>query len=113
MTDRPLPFDPDYRTRTGDPETSLEAAESVKEITLKQNAVLWLLRTMGPMTDTLLNARYNETSSGAQVFPHLPRQSDSGLRARRSELVTRNLVRDTGRKKKLPSGRRAIVWEAK
>ncbi len=109
MTDRPLPFDPEYRTRTGDPETSLEAAESVTEITTKQNAVLWVLTVLGPMTDTTLNRHYNDHNE----FPFVPEQSDSGLRARRSELVTRNLVRDTGRKEKLPSGRRAIVWEAK
>ena len=109
MTDRPLPFDPEYRTRTGDPETSLEAARSVTDLTGEQSAVRQVLKVLGPMTDTTLNDHYNNP----EAFPLLPRQSDSGLRARRSELVTRGLVRDTGRKVKLPSGRRAIVWEAK
>jgi hypothetical protein len=108
MTEQPLPFEPRYRTRTGDPVTSLEAAESVTRITAKQNAVLDVLQTYGPSTDVDLNSAYNyQVARGRQ-----PRQSDSGLRARRSELVTRKLVRDSGVKEVLESGRRAIVWEA-
>ena len=92
---------PYKRTRKGDPETSLAAAASVKELTEKQKSVLAVLKQYGPATDGELR----------QKFPPYT-QSDSGLRTRRSELVNRGLVRDSGERRRLASGRMAIVWEA-
>ena len=46
-----------------------------------------------------------------QPIGALPEQSVSGLRTRRSELVKRGLVKDSGKKRKLESGRMAVVWE--
>jgi hypothetical protein len=87
--------------RTTDPETSHEAAMSVTNITpLKQEI---LQRLMTPMTDTDL---YETLRTGSRLIV-----TESGVRSRRSELVQAGLVRDTGARQKLKTGRNAIVWE--
>jgi hypothetical protein len=101
---QPSLFDePWTRVRPGDPDTSHAAAASLVSVTCRQSqqAILDLLRTVGPMTDTELIARY----------PGDPPQSESGLRTRRSELVAAGLVADSGRRVPLASGRLSIVWE--
>jgi hypothetical protein len=86
--------------RTTDPETSHEAAMSVTNITpLKQEI---LQRLMTPMTDTDL---YETLRTGSRLIV-----TESGVRSRRSELVQAGLVRDTGERVRLATGRRAIVW---
>jgi hypothetical protein len=86
--------------RTTDPETSHEAAESVTNITpLKQEI---LQRLMTPMTDADL-IEVIRTSSRLIV-------TESGVRSRRAELVQAGLVKDTGARVKLATGRNAIVW---
>jgi hypothetical protein len=99
-------LEPYKRTRKGDPETSLAAAESVTKITVKQTAVLMMLRESGPATDEEISRRY--VGGGLLLTP----QSESGLRTRRSELVRRGLVRNSGERRRLVSGRMATVWEA-
>lgn len=86
--------------RRSDPGTSWEAAESVTGIRESQAEVLALFREHGPMTDEEARARYRG------------RQSVSGFRTRRSELVDRGLVRDTGERRRMTTGRRAVVWAA-
>ena len=91
------------RARRSDPQTSHEAARSLSASKLRdsQKAVLSHFRKFGPMTDTdLIN-----------VYVGAP-QSRSGLRTRRKELADHGLIEDTGVLKKLPTGRRAIVWRA-
>jgi hypothetical protein len=86
--------------RTTDPETSHEAAESVTNITpLKQEI---LQRLMTPMTDADLIEAIR-VSSRLIV-------TESGVRSRRAELVQAGLVKDTGARVKLATGRNAIVW---
>jgi hypothetical protein len=86
--------------RTTDPETSHEAAQSVTNITpLKQEI---LQRLMKPMTDTDL---YQLLRTNSRLIV-----TESGVRSRRSELVQAGLVRDTGERVKLATGRNAIVW---
>jgi hypothetical protein len=86
--------------RTTDPETSHEAAQSVTNITpLKQEI---LQRLMTPMTDQLLYELIDRTSDLVVT--------ESGVRSRRSELVQAGLVKDTGAREKLKTGRNAIVW---
>jgi hypothetical protein len=86
--------------RTTDPETSHEAAMSVTNITpLKQEI---LQRLMTPMTDTDL---YQLLRTDSRLIV-----TESGVRSRRSELVQVGLVRDTGKRVRLATGRRAIVW---
>lgn len=87
--------------RTTDPTTSHEAAESVSNVSETQKYILKALnhpRTDPDLADAYLNLK------GA------PKASLSGIRSRRAELVARGLVKDTGDRVKLESGRRAIVW---
>lgn len=87
--------------RRTDPSTSHEAAESVENLTATQKYVLEAL--VRPRTDLELVEAYG-------YLKLAPRASESGIRSRRAELVRSGLVVDSGERKKLPSGRRAIVW---
>lgn len=87
--------------RITDPETSHEAAESVTNITPLKREILQ--RLMTPMTDA-------ELIRTLKIYSELI-VTDSGVRSRRSELVQAGLVRDTGARQKLKTGRNAIVWE--
>lgn len=91
--------------RSTDPGTSWEAARSITPEKLResQRAVLGALKLAGPSTDERIYRCLHE--SEYDITP-------SGARTRRSELVAMGLVRDSGRKDVLRSGRRAIVWEA-
>ena len=95
--------------RRTDPITSHEAAQSLpsEKIRRSQEAVLTFLRKRGAMTDTQLTEDYP-----VWCGHRYPKQSSSGLRTRRDELVKRGLVVDSGRMEILPTGRRAIVWAA-
>lgn len=89
--------------RRSDPETSHAAAESISTDRLRrsQEAVLAVFDELGGRaSDSQVAVRY----SG-------PRQSPSGLRTRRRELVDLGYLRDSGERVMLPSGRRSIVWE--
>jgi hypothetical protein len=93
------------RARRSDPETSHAAARSVRNVTANQQAVLGVFRERGPLTDEALVNWYSAESD-------VPRQSPSGIRTRRRELVDKKKVVDTGEKRALSSGRQAIVWAA-
>lgn len=86
--------------RRDDPGTSWDAARSLDPTVLRQSqrVVLRVLRDHGPMTDEDLVSR----TTGVL--------SPSGARTRRSELVAKGLVFDTGARVTLSSGRRGIVW---
>jgi hypothetical protein len=86
--------------RTTDPETSHEAAMSVTNITPLKYEILQ--RLMTPMTDTDL---YQLLRTDSRLIV-----TESGVRSRRSELVHAGLVRDTGERVRLATGRNAIVW---
>ena len=95
--------------RTSDPETSRLAAQSVTRLTEKQTAVLRLMRVARHgMTDHGLVALYTAQAGEGRC----PRQSESGIRTRRAELVARGRVVDTGTRVRLASGRSAVVWKA-
>lgn len=85
--------------RAGDPQTSWDAARSVRDIRASQSEVLRLFVARGAMTDEQVAERY----SGFQ--------SPSGLRTRRAELVALGRLRDTGHRIVGRSGRRMIVWD--
>lgn len=91
------------RARRGDPATSHSAAASVAELRDSQRAVLDLFAEAGNMTDEDLVGRYPGTTGG-------PTQSESGLRTRRRELADAGLLVDTDDRRRLKSGRLAIVW---
>lgn len=96
----------DAHARSTDPETSHAAASSVTRDTRSetQRALVRLLRRYGPMTDAEIAERYYIATK------HAPACSPSGLRTRRSELVRDGHVVDTGKRRTLTSGRKAIVW---
>lgn len=87
------------RFRNTDPDTSVEAANSIAgSISYRQGQVLnWLKGQPDGATDDELLAAFNSISSN--------------YRTRRSELVEQGLVRDSTRRKVLLTGRKAIVWE--
>lgn len=103
------PPPPIVRARRTDPETSHAAAASIDPDTLRQSLrdVYDLLAAAGSATDERLVTGFEFAIGDGHVKP----QSPSGIRSRRSELVRAGLVRDTGRREILSSGRQAIVWE--
>lgn len=113
MTDETSLFDqiadPNYRTRRTDPDTSREAAAAVENITERQAGVLRAFRRSGPMTDRTLVDVYTRLHA---LFPSLyPKQTESSLRTRRSELVKLGALVDSGEKETLDTGRKAKVWK--
>jgi hypothetical protein len=101
-------FPPETRYRGSDPDTSREAAHSLPSAVVRasQEAVLELLRRIGPSTDVEIAVVYEQERTARSW----PAQSPSGLRTRRSELVQLGLVADSGQRRQLPSGRNGIVW---
>lgn len=96
------------KARRTDPVTSHQAAQSVANQTEVQHAILEVLKHAGPLCDQEIIRAYIRSEYAASF----PRQSDAGLRTRRAELVAKGMVRDSGTRVKLPSGRSSIVWEA-
>ena len=102
MSDQPSIFDwqpPPQRHRNADPDTSVEAAVQISpRLRELQQVVLDWLRTQpeGATDDELLAAMKSTSST---------------YRTRRSELVDLGKVKDSGRRKLLPTRRNAIVWE--
>ena len=92
------------RARNTDPTTSHQAAASVATDTLTRTQALILeaLRAHGPLTDEQLCQRIADVERKPV--------SVSGIRTRRSELVTAGRVIDTGRRQPTLTGRSAIVW---
>lgn len=88
--------------RITDPQTSHDAAESVDNLTETKQYILKAL--VRPRTDVSLVEAYRN-------LKFAPRASESGIRSRRAELVADGLVKDSGVRVKLASGRSAIVWE--
>lgn len=89
--------------RSTDPDTSHEAAASIKDLRQSQFKV-WML--FGAFPD---GATDEELLDRARQIGFLI--SDSGLRTRRSELVRQGLVEWSGEKKWTTSGRRTRVWQ--
>lgn len=112
---RRMGYDPDNAlatrayARTDDPSTSHEAAGSLteEELRVSQRDVLDCFRRYGAMCD----AEFLQVYRSHQGEHDWRQQSDSGLRSRRDELVDGGLMRDSGDKAPMVSGRRSIVWE--
>lgn len=96
-------------TRATDPETSRQAAKSISQDRLRetQRVIVDILERFGASCDEdiAIYARQLESLDMA------PKQSPSGLRSRRAELVAAGIVRDSGERTKTSSGRQTIVWE--
>lgn len=93
------------RARRTDPATSHAAARSVDPASLPhvKRVILSLLALEGGKTDEELAYLWHERIADPI--------SGSGLRTRRAELVDAGLVRDSGTRRAIASGRSAIVWE--
>lgn len=92
--------------RTLDPSTSHQAAASVLETRTTMRVILNIL-SKGSATDEVLGYVYN----GLVEAGRAPMASPSGIRSRRAELVDLELVEDSGERRPLSTGRRAIVWQ--
>jgi hypothetical protein len=79
----------------------MQTIKSVR-VTDNQAEVYNVLREFGPLPDVALVPLAQHVMNS--------RQSSSGIRSRRAELEAAGLVRDTGQRMKLPSGRKAHVW---
>ena len=87
--------------RWGHPGTSFAAAASVKNLRHSQQAIVNLLRRFGPVTHEELIALARRESL---------KMSESGVRSRCAEVVRLGQACDSGERKRLPSGRLAILW---
>lgn len=92
--------DPVAVARNTDPGTSHAAAASVEQIRESQRRVYDLLASPKCDEEIIATAR----DAGVQM-------TDSGIRTRRSELVDKGLVRDSGKRRKTAANRLTIVWE--
>ena len=86
--------------RMTDPQTSHDAAASVRNLTEVKRKILEILERPQCDVDLLFNIRAKTDWI----------VSESGIRSRGSELVDAGLGIDTNDRVKLPSGRYAIVW---
>ena len=93
---------PRAKVRTGDPDTSIQAADSVKMLRASQSQILDAFNVFGQMTDEELIGRM--LVWGIKISP-------SGCRSRRHELVEMRRVIDSGERKLTKSGRKTIVWK--
>ena len=92
--------------RNTDPETSHEAAASVKGLGAARDAVLWMFKRHGNLCDTELIYYYKSYVGSRRV----PVQSDSGIRSRRAELVKSGHLIATHQYATLKTGRRSVIW---
>ena len=91
--------------RRTDPQTSHDAASSVRRIRESQADVLTVIRKYGPISDEGMIHAYRVMG--------LPWQSESGLRTRRSELVALGVVGDSGERMRTASNRQTVLWKVK
>ena len=91
--------------RNTDPQTSHDAAESVKNLSETQSRILNLFE--------LPNNGYTDEELISSYFKHygywFP-ASDASIRSRRAELVKRGELRDSGQKRLTKLGRGTTVW---
>lgn len=99
--------DSEPRARTSDPDTSHEAAASVRRVADTHAALLALFALYPAMTDEQMLDHY----TSLRTIMGWPRQSPSGLRTRRSELVQAGLIGDSGDRARTTSGRACIIWQ--
>lgn len=101
------------RARRNDPSTSHAAAASVGggDLTENQRAVMFVLRLSSePILDEELVGRYEQTQRTPAY--KLPRQSQSGIRSRRSEIANLGLLVE-GEKRRMTTGRLGRTWSIK
>lgn len=97
------------RARATDPETSHAAAASIstEELRASQHDVLKAMKVLGRGTDQRLVWVYRSMAEKGWVR----KQSESGIRTRRKELVAKGAIKDSGQRAVLDTGRKAVIWE--
>lgn len=103
---RPLSFEQAHARRT-DPQHSHDAARSVVNLGRTREAILDILRRLGPLSDEGIADRYELDMLHGRFEPCSP----SGLRSRRSELVRMGFVCDSGLTGKTAAGRACTIWK--
>lgn len=101
--------------RRTDPVTSHEAAASVEpeKMRASQAYLLAIIKDYAHVTDEELWGLYVDRSDGdRRMGGNPPKMTVSGMRTRRSELVAKKKVRDSGLRRHTATGRRTIAWEA-
>jgi hypothetical protein len=94
------------KARLTDPITSVEAADSVRNLTDTKHTILLILKS--PATDEQLIERYRIYSQ-ANISP---KASPSGIRSRRHELAEAGYLEVVGIGKSA-MGRRSLIWGVK
>lgn len=95
--------------RTSDPETSHLAAERLRNLTKRHEAVWRVLRALGPSADFEIEAAYDRF--GGEVW--WVAQTAQSIRSRRKMLELYGLVVTDGERRPSPNGRNpARVWAA-
>lgn len=94
--------------RTSDPSTSHDAIPPREKREEQKRAILWLLRTHGPMTDHELTWQYEH----ARAKHNWPATDRDSIRKRRSDLKNDGRVIDTGQVSGFPGRPASIVWAA-
>lgn len=89
--------------RRSDPETSHEAASTVKDVSLVKSLILGLLASYGELSDEQILTRYKAVEG-------LPKATEQSLRSRRAELVKAGLVEHNGNFAITSNGRRTRLW---
>jgi len=91
--------------RNSDPQTSRDAANSVDGVTELQGRLLQLFDSASVgYTDEELIRSY--ASAFGSYFP----ASESSIRSRRSELVTKGFLRDSEKRRLTKMGGKSTVW---
>ena len=93
--------------RRNDPQTSRDAAESVEHLTTRQRAVEGIFTIYVKLHDERLIELYREFRDGYKSL----RQTDSGIRSRRAELVRAGVLADSGERANTKAGRKSVVWK--
>lgn len=100
MPKLPLGFNPSVLHRTDDPDTSVQAAHSAKELRARHHEqIMDALRACGPMT--------SEEMAEVTGLTH------AMVWRRMRELCRAKLAKDSGARHRNSSGRKAIVWKAR
>lgn len=103
----PAHVTPQAHARRTDPQTSKDAAASVRGISKVQAAIMDIFTDYGKLHDEALIEKYREREKTLGYPPH----SDSGIRSRRSSLCDAGLLRSAGYMAKTRLRRNSAVWE--
>ncbi|KAA9133728.1 hypothetical protein [Microbacterium caowuchunii] len=92
--------------RSTDLDTSHAAVPGRRKREVQKNAILWLLSTIGPMTDHQLAHEYK----AQMIAKGWPATQLDSVRKRRAELKSEGRVVATGRRTGWGSGPSSMVW---